>query len=121
MVLGIYGHLYVVADHSGALATCRHRARIRIGQRDLTVWQCLELFLYLVKAMHLLAQLRNLLAQSSCLEFQFRRLRAIRGLQCAEIPLDAFLDLLLALVDLARREIAVTRVDRFELAAVDGD
>lgn len=101
MVLGIYGHLYVVADHSRALATCRHRARIRIGHRDLTIWQRLELFLYLVKAMHLLTQLRNLLAQSSCLEFYLRRLRAIRSLQRAQIPLDAFLDLLLALVDLA--------------------
>lgn len=28
MVLCIYGHLYVVADHSRALATCRHQARI---------------------------------------------------------------------------------------------
>lgn len=47
--------------------------------------------------MDLLTQLRNLLAQSSCLEFYLRWLRAIRSLQRAQIPLDAFLDLLLAL------------------------
>jgi len=113
--------LYVVADHSRALPTCRHRARIRIGHRDLTIWQRLELFLYLVKAMHLPTKLRDLLAQSSCLEFYLRWLCAIRSLQRAQIPLDAFLDLLLALVDLASSEIAVPSIDCLELAAVDGD
>ena len=48
-------------------------------------------------------------------------LGAVGGVERVEVALDALFDLLLALVDLAGREVAVAAVDRLELAAVDGD
>ncbi len=72
-----------------------------------------------VHALHLLPQGGDLLAQPLGLGFDLRRLGAVRGLQCRQVALDALLDLLLTLVDLARREVAIAAVDRLELAAVD--
>lgn len=83
LVLGINGHLYVEAHHPRALVTCRHRARIGIRHRVLSIWQRLDFFLHLVKAIHLLAQWHKLPAQSGCLERYLRWLRAIRSLQRA--------------------------------------
>jgi hypothetical protein len=37
MVLGIYGGLDVISHHPGATTAGCHRARIRIGQRDLLI------------------------------------------------------------------------------------
>ncbi len=50
-----------------------------------------------------------------------RRQCAVRCVQRIEVALDALFNLLLALLDLAGREVAVTRVDGLELAAIDGD
>jgi len=69
---------------------------------------------------YLLAQGDDLFAQSLGLGFDLGRLGAIGGLQRCQVTLDALFDLLLALVDFARREVAVATVDRLELAAVDG-
>ena len=69
---------------------------------------------------HLPAQRLDLLAQPLGLGFDFRRRGAVGGLQSIQIALDALLDLLLAPVNLVRREVAVAAVDRLELAAVDG-
>lgn len=59
--------------------------------------------------------------QSSRLRFQLSRLRTIGSLQRIQIPLDALLDLLLALVDLTLGEVAIARIDCLELAAVYSD
>src|SRR5450755_4036259 len=50
-----------------------------------------------------------------------QRHRAVGGVECRQVALDAFLDLLLALLDLGGREVPVTTVDRLELAAVDSN
>src|SRR3990167_654025 len=47
-------------------------------------------------------------------------LGAVGCLQRVQVALNALLDLLLALVDLAGGEVAVPRVDSLELAAIDG-
>jgi len=77
VVLGVYGHLHVVAHHARASAARRHRARIRVGQRELTVRLRLEFFLDLLEATHLPSQLHDLLLQPGCLGFQLRRLCAV--------------------------------------------
>jgi hypothetical protein len=69
--------------------------------------------------LHLLAQLLDLLRQPFGLGLDLRRLRAVGRLQGVEVALDALLDLTLASIDLAGREVAVAAVDRLELAAVD--
>jgi hypothetical protein len=61
------------------------------------------------------AQLLDFLLQPRRLCLNFSRLGSIGGLQGVEIPLDALLDLLLALVYLARREIAVPTVAALNL------
>jgi hypothetical protein len=48
-------------------------------------------------------------------------LRAIRGIQRIQIARDVLLDVLLAFIDLARSQVAVSTVHRLELAAFDGD
>jgi hypothetical protein len=48
-------------------------------------------------------------------------LHTIGGLQRVQIPLDALLDLLLALVDLTLCEVAIASVGCLELAAVNGN
>src|SRR6187399_1820734 len=50
-----------------------------------------------------------------------RRLSSVGRVERVEVALDALFDLLLALLNLARREVAIAGVDRLELAAVDGD
>jgi hypothetical protein len=87
----------------------------------LAVWLRLELLLDLLKVSHLLAQACDLVLQAGCLCFQLSGLRTIGGLQGVQIPLDALLDLLLALVDLTLGEVAITRIDCLELAAVNRD
>jgi hypothetical protein len=73
-----------------------------------------------VHAPHLLAQGADLLAQPLGLGFDLGWLGAVGGLQRRQVALDALLDLLLTLVDLARGEVAIAAVDGLELAAVDG-
>src|SRR5918993_444306 len=50
-----------------------------------------------------------------------RRLGSVGCIERVEIALDALFDLLLALLNLAGREVAIAGVDRLELAAVHGD
>ena len=63
MVLGVDRGLHVVADDAGAPATGGHRARIRIGQRDLLVGCVLQLLSNLVQALHLLFDRGDLLLE----------------------------------------------------------
>src|SRR5215510_4403694 len=102
------------------LACETHGARVRVGQRDLLVGLLLQFLTNRVHALHLLAQGADLLAQPLGLGFDLGRLGAVGGLQRAQVALDAFFDLLMALVDLARSEVTVAAVDALELAAVNG-
>src|SRR5437763_7585442 len=45
--------------------------------------------------------------------------RAVGGVEGRQVALDALLELLFALLDLGRREVPVSTVDRLELAAID--
>jgi hypothetical protein len=63
MVLGVYGRLYVVADHAGATAARRHRARIRIRQRDLLVGCLAHHRVQTLEPRHLLFQPLDLLLE----------------------------------------------------------
>ena len=54
MVLGIDYRLYVGAHYAGAPAAGGHRARIRIGQRDLSVFGCLHLFAKPIQCLYVL-------------------------------------------------------------------
>ena len=121
MMLGFDRHLHVVAHQARALGLRNHGARVGVGQRELRVGLALELLADAIELTHLLAQLLDLLAQPFGLGLDHVGiLRAIGCLQGLEVALDALLDLLLALIDLARSEVAIAAVDGLELAAVDG-
>ena len=120
MMLRVHGGLYVVADRSGSLATAGHGAGIRISKRQLFVRLLLQLLPDLLELTHLLAQERDLLVQAHGLHIETCRTGPVCGFNHVEISLNAFLNLLLTLVDLARRVVPVAAVHRLELAAVDG-
>jgi hypothetical protein len=81
----------------------------------------LEFFFNLFGAMHLIAQLANLLLQPSGLRFKLRWLRPVSRLQCTQVALDALLNLLLPLIDLASREVTVTSARCPELASINSN
>ena len=82
----------------------------------------LEAVLRLVHASHLLAERGQFVLQLRIPRAELQqRQRAIGRVECRQIALDALFELLLALVDLAGREVPISAVDRLELAAVDGD
>jgi hypothetical protein len=120
VMLALDCRLDVVADQACTLARLKHRTRITIRQRALLAWFALEQLLGLVKLPHPFAQLADLLLQAIGQGLEVRGLDAVCSFQRVEVALDALLDLLLASIDLARREVAIATVDRFELAAVNG-
>ena len=63
MVLGIDGHLDIVADDAGALAAGRHRPGVGIGQGDLVVGRCFDLPSHLLEGLHLPPQALDLLLE----------------------------------------------------------
>lgn len=63
MVLGFDNHLHVVADHPRAPAAGGHRAGIRVGHRQLTVWTVFEPILDVIKRAHLFAQTFDLVIE----------------------------------------------------------
>src|SRR5437868_12467833 len=71
------------------------------------------------KALSLLAQRRNLLVAPPNLGLRHREPLAIRAIKLPEVAVDAFVDLLQALLHFGLGEVPVPRVDRFKLAAVD--
>ena len=66
MMCGVDGDLDVIADDTGASTAGRHRAGIRIGQRDLPDPELASiLYLENLETLHLLLQLRDLLFQAA--------------------------------------------------------
>ena len=95
MVLGIDGRLRVVADNAGVLAAGCHRARIRVGQRDLLVRARLQFVVDRVEAGDLLLQLGELVLEARDLgrrDIGSCRGLAIGSLELAQITRDALVD-----------------------------
>jgi hypothetical protein len=67
-----------------------------------------------------LPHLLNLALQLLCLGRQLDGLRTISCFQGVQIALDAFLNLPLTSLDLPRRVVTLTVIDRLELAAING-
>src|SRR6266567_2841547 len=93
MMLGVYGALHIVADHPAASATCGHRARIGIGQRDLLVFGLHHLNVQCVQALYLLAQRRNLLVEPGDFGFRYRFPLAIGAIKLGEVAGYALVNL----------------------------
>lgn len=103
-------------------ATGGHRACVLVGERDLARRFGLQRLLDLTHAPHLFARGLEFGLEVLCLGLEFGgRQRTVGGVQGFEVALDAVFDLLLALLHFARREVAVPRVDRLELADINGD
>ena len=101
VVLGVDRRLHVVAHDARSLGPVAHRSCVGIGQRELPVGLVLQAFLHLVHPAHLLAQGLELVLQ--CLDrgpSSSSGMRAVGGVRAPQVALDAFLDLLLALLDL---------------------
>src|SRR5258708_1707309 len=95
---------------------------IRIGQRNLSIGRGKHLLLDRFQALDLARELGKLLLEMRRLRSErFRRLLQVGGVELAQIPCHALLDLSEAALHLRAREILVAVVDRFELTAVDGN
>src|SRR6516225_848769 len=121
VVLGINRYLHVVADNPGILATCRHRARVRIGQRDLLVLALFHLFIDRSEPRDLLLQLRKLVLEPCNLRFRYHITAKIGGLKLRQVPRNALLDTFKTPPHLGFSEVLVARIDGLELRAIDRD
>src|SRR5258705_4649879 len=119
MMLGVYGTLHIVTDHPAASATRGHRARIGIGQRYLFVFGLHHLNVQCVQALYLLAQRCNLLVEPRDLGLRYRFPLAVGAVELREIPGYALVNLRQPPLHLGLRKVPVSRVDGFELAAID--
>ena len=119
MVLGIDGHLNIVADDTGALAAGRHRTGIGIGQGDLFVGRGFDLSAHLLERLHLSPQALNLLLEAHRLGLGDIIVLPIRTVECRQVARDAGLHLLDAFGDLGHREVLVAVVDSLEPAPVE--
>jgi hypothetical protein len=100
MVLGIDGHLDIVADDAGALAAGRHRPGVGIGQGDLSVRRSLDLLAHLLEGLHLPPQALDLLFEAHRLGLGDIIVLSVRTLERRQLARDAGLGLLDALGDL---------------------
>ena len=121
MMLGVDGHLHVVADHASAPPACRHGARVRIGEGDLFIGSSLHLLSHLFEGLHLPFEARDFFLQAARLGLGHIAVLAVRALQGVEIARNGSLHLRYAFLNFGSREILVPVVDCFELAAIDGD
>ena len=119
MVLGIDRGLHVVADDATVAAL--HRARIRVGQRQLLIGAGEHLRFEHLELLHLLLQGRNLLLQPALLQLCRFRLGPVGRVHRRQVTRDALFDLRHPPLHLGRGEVLVAVVHRLELAAVDGD
>src|ERR1700686_4301903 len=119
MMLGVDGTLYIIADHPAASATGGHRARIGIGKRDLLVLGLHHLSVQCVQALYLLAQRCNLLVEPGDLGRRYRFALAIGAIKLREVAGNTLVNLLQPPLHLGLRKVPVSRVDGFELAAID--
>src|ERR1700682_6361929 len=113
MLLGVYGAWHIVTDHPAASATCGHRPRIGIGQRDLLVLGLHHLSVQSVQALYLLAQRRNLLVEPGDFGFRYCFPLASAAVDLREVAGSASRRCILACVKFR------SRVHGLELAAVD--
>src|SRR5271166_934356 len=122
MMLRIHSYLYIVADDARATPACRHRSGIRISQRNLLVGRGKHRLLDDFQSLHLDRQLGKLLLEMRSLRGKrLRWLLQVGGVELAQIPRNALLDLSQPAFHLRAREILVAVVDRFELATINGD
>ena len=119
MVLGIDGHLNIVADDAGALAAGRHRPGVGIGQGNLFVGRGFDLSVHLLEGLHLPPQALDLLLEAHCLGLGDIIVLPIRTVERRQVARDAGLHLLDAFGDLGHREVLVAVVDGLELAPVE--
>src|SRR6266853_5993192 len=119
MMPGVDGTLNIVPDHPAAPATCGHRARIGIAQRDLLVLGLHHLSVQTVQALYLLTQRRNLLVEPGDLGLRYRFPLAIGAIKLREVTGYALVNLSQPTLHLGLREVPVPRVDSFELTAID--
>src|SRR3989440_9220798 len=119
MMLGVDGTLHIVTDHPAASATCGHRARIGIGQRDLLVLGLHHLSVQNVQALYLLAQRCNLLVEPRDLGLRYCFALAISAVELREVAGYALVNLRQPPLHLSLGEVTVPRVDGLELAAVE--
>src|ERR1700738_3749618 len=119
MMLGVDGTLYIVTDHPAASAARGHRARIGIGKRDLLVLGLHHLSVQCVQALYLLAQRCNLLVEPGDLGRRYRFALAIGAIKLREVAGNTLVNLLQPALHLGLRKVPVSRVDGFELAAIN--
>src|ERR1700730_11821155 len=119
MMLGVDGTLHIVTDHPAASAARGHRARIGVGKRDLLVLGLHHLSVQCVQALYLLAQRCNLLVEPGDLGRRYRFPLAIGAIKLREVAGNTLVNLLQPPLHLRLRKVPVSRVDGFELAAID--
>jgi hypothetical protein len=115
MMLRIDCNLHVIANDPGVLATGRHRARIRIGQRDLLILALHHLRIDRIEPDNLLLELLDLALQSLNLRLRHRIAMPIGGLELGEIAGDALIDPLKTPLHLGLGEVFVPGIDGLEL------
>ena len=121
VVLDVDRDLHVVADDAGPLAAGRHRARVRVRQRDLPVGCCFDRSFHLAQVPHLLAQADEPLFQALDFGGGHVRVLPVGGVESCHVAGDRGLHLLQPALDGTLGIVLVTRVDGLELAPVDGD
>src|SRR6202007_2471198 len=121
MMLRINRNLHVVANDAGVLATCRHRACIRIGERDLLVLALHHLRVDRVEPDDLLLELLDLALQPLNFRLRHRIAMPIGWFKLREIAGDALIDTLKTPLHLGLGEVLVPSIDGLELRSIDGD
>src|SRR5437764_2133235 len=121
MMLRIDGTLHIVTDDPAASTACGHRARIGVGQRYLLVFGLHHLSVEYIEALYLLAQRRNLLVEPRDLGFRYRFPLAIGAVELREVASYTLINLRQPPLHLGLGEVPATRVDGFELTAVNRD
>src|SRR6059036_630027 len=121
MMLGVDGTLNIVPNHPATSATCGHRASIGVSQGYLLVLGLHHQSVQTVQALYLLAQRRNLLVEPRDLGFRYRFPLAIGAVELREVASYTLVNLRQAPLHLGLGEVPVTRVDGFELTAVNRD
>src|SRR5262249_56590301 len=115
MMLRINCNLHVVANDAGVLATGRHRACVRIGERYLLVLALYHLRVDRVESDNLLLEPLDLALQPLNLRLRHRIAMPIGGFKLREVAGDALIDPLKAPLHLCLREVLVPCLDSLEL------
>ena len=103
----------------GGLSNKTALARIRVGQRNLLIGRGKHLLVDRFQTLHLGRQLGKLLLEVRRLRSEgFRWFLQVGGVELAQIPRHALLDLSKPALHLRAGEILVAIVDRFELIAL---